>query len=237
MLCQRVGALKHRAIYFSSTLILSFATSHQYFQARSIVPQHKEFHFHPTGTPPCTLTGFGRAGSLQRGLGKGRQTETAWASCPWKLRRRLLSDFRVAPPQGIGRNHQKALEKNTTEENLSSTHRVPLSSQGSGYQFPWKPGKNPNSEETNWTRRFSIWRRQETRSLLSARLLDTCISFCPPASVSLSVHWTGSAFLSVGSPVWALEPGVPREPYLALQNSIPQMTIWDLSPGLLLVSI
>lgn len=34
-----------------------------------------------------------------------------------------------------------------------------------------------------------------------------------------------------------MEPDVPREQYLALQSSIPQMTIWDLSPGLALVSI
>lgn len=37
--------------------------------------------------------------------------------------------------------------------------------------------------------------------------------------------------------IWALEPGVPKEPYLALRSSVPQMTIWDLSPGLALVSI
>lgn len=70
------------------------------------LPSYEQSPRHPSRT----LTGFGRAGSLQRGQGKGGQTETGWASCPWKLQCRLPGDFRVAPPQGIGRSHQRALE-------------------------------------------------------------------------------------------------------------------------------
>lgn len=182
--------------------MLSLASSHQYCQVQSAGLQHKELHSHPIkrapGIPPCyTLIRFGRAGSLQRGPGKSGQTETAWASSPWKLGFRLLGDFRVVLPWDTGRNHQTEGFREGPRGGKSEQ-----SPQGATFfprvqcQFPWKPGKNPGCEETHWAgSAFGGGEKQEFSPLLfSHKLLDTRTSLCPPTSVSLSVHWGDQPF-------------------------------------------
>lgn len=229
--------------------MLSFASCHQYFQVQSAGPQHKELHSHPIkrtpGIPPrYTLIRFGRAGSLQRGPGKSGQTETAWASRPWKLGFRLLWDFRVALPWGTGRNHQRALEKGPAEENLSSHHRVPLSSQGYNASFhgnqerilavrkhtglaqPLEEVRNKNSRLSSFS--TSSW------TPVPPFALQPQFPFLCVGETSLSIYGVLKQYPGL---IWALEPGVPEEPYLALRSAVPQTIIWDLSPGLALVSI
>lgn len=111
-------------------------------------------------------------------------------------------------------------------------------------QFPWKPGKNPGCEETHWAgSAFGGGEKQEFSPLLfSHKLLDTVPPFALQpqfpflciGETSLSVYGVLKQYPGL---IWALEPGVPKEPYLALRSSVPQTTIWDLSPGLALVSI